>query len=50
MNARMKGLSMEMSLAKFRNDMATPVNQVTFGKGRVVLTRQSARPGPSING
>jgi len=32
---------MEMSLAKFRNDMATPVNRVAFGGERVVLTRRS---------
>ena len=31
---------MEMSLAKFRNDMATPVNRVAFGGERVILTRR----------
>ena len=30
---------MELSLAKFRNDMATPVNRVAFGGERVTLTR-----------
>ncbi len=30
---------MEMSIAKFRNDMATPINRVAFGGERVVLTR-----------
>ena len=33
---------MEMSIAIFRNDMATPINKVAFGGERLVLTRHGA--------
>ncbi len=31
---------MEISIAEFRNDMATPINRVAYGGERVVLTRR----------
>lgn len=31
---------MEISIAEFRNDMATPINRVAFGGERVTLTRR----------
>ena len=33
---------MEISIAEFRNDMATPINKVAYGGERVVLTRRGA--------
>jgi prevent-host-death family protein len=33
---------MEISIAEFRNDMATPINRVAFGGERVILTRRGA--------
>jgi prevent-host-death family protein len=31
---------MKMSMAEFRNDMATPINKVAYGGERVILTRR----------
>jgi prevent-host-death family protein len=31
---------MEISIAEFRNDMATPINRAAYGGERVVLTRR----------
>ena len=31
---------MELSMAEFRNDMATPINKVVYGGERLVLTRK----------
>ena len=33
---------MEMSIAQFRNDMATPINKIAFGGERLILTRHRA--------
>jgi prevent-host-death family protein len=37
----MKGLRMQITVAKFRNDMADPVNRAAYGGERVILTRRN---------